>query len=305
MKAGSLKILSALLLGSWLFISGSVAKGQFAQLTALTNFNGTNGASPFQTLTLGKDGNFYGTTEGGGTNGEGTVYKVTTNGTLTSLYSFSPLVSNGSIGTNDTGAEPNAPLILGMDGNFYGAAGHGGTNGYGTLFKVTTNGTVTAFVTFNKTNGATPTVGALVQGPDGNFYGGTINGGTNNSGTVFKVTTNGTLMPLYSFSPLVTNGSIVTNAEGAKPVGLTLGMDGNFYGLTAAGGTNGQGTAFKITTNGTPTLLATFSPLVSNGSIGTNDNGAVPANPLTLMPDGYFYGTTSVGGSGGSGTVFK
>ncbi len=305
MKASPVRYLSALLVGGWLCIPGSVARGQFARLTVLTNFNGTDGAYPFETLTLGKDGNFYGTTEAGGTNGEGTVFKVTTNGTLTSLYSFSPLVSNGSIGTNDTGAVPDAPLAPGMDGNLYGATDRGGTNGYGTLFKVTTNGTVTAFVTFHQTNGANPTVGALVQVPDGNFYGATINGGTNNAGTVFKVTTNGTLTSLYSFSALVTNGGLASNAEGAKPVGLTLGMDGSLYGLAASGGTNGEGTAFKITTNGTPTLLATFSPLVSNGNIGTNNNGAIPANPMTLMPDGNFYGTTGLGGTGGAGTVFK
>ncbi len=270
-------------------------------LTTLVSFNGTNGAEP-SAMTLGNDGNFYGTTSYGGsyTNlddsnfGGGTIFRVTTNGTLTMLVSFN--------GTNGDG--PGAGLILGSDGNFYGTTGAGSTNGDtpfdngdGTVFKVTTNGTLTTLVYFNGLNGAEPGAG-LTSGNDGNFYGTTAYGGSNNLGTVFQITTNGILTTLVSFNGI----------NGAEPVAaLTLGKDGNFYGTTEWGGnTNstsplGMGTIFKVTTNGLLTTLFSFS--------GTN--GRTPEAALTLGNDGNFYGTTEWGGNtnlnggGGDGTIFR
>ena len=147
----------------------------------LCSFNGTNGEFPQAALTLGRDGNFYGTTdEGGITNstypyGMGTVFKVTTNGALTTLASFN--------GTN--GANPYAALTLGSDGNFYGTTYAGGifnSGGIfnlslgGTVFKVTTNGALTTLVSFYYyTNGACPQAG-LTLGNDLNFFGTTSGG---------------------------------------------------------------------------------------------------------------------------------
>jgi uncharacterized repeat protein (TIGR03803 family) len=249
-------------------------------LTMLVSFNFSNGASPLA-LTLGNDGNFYGTTEYGGiTNsthpfGMGTVFQVTTNGTLTALVSFG--------GTN--GANPQAALTLGNDGNFYGTTEEGGSSGDGAVFQVTTNGTLTALVSFGGTNGANPQA-ALTLGDDGNFYGTTEEGGSSGDGAVFQVTTNGTLTTLVSFD----------GNNGAYPDGvLTLGNDGNFYGTTFYCGSGDDGTVFQVTTNGTLTTLVSFD----------SSNGANPSAGLTLGNDGHFYGTTMYGGSSGDGTVFR
>jgi len=269
---------------------------------AVTNASGDSldGAKPYAGLVQGSDGNFYGTTSEGGTNGDGTVFKISTNGALTTLYSFS----------GNDGGWPSAGLAQGRDGSFYGTTYEGGTNGDGTVFKITTNGALTTLYSFtNGIDGANPDAG-LAQGRDGYFYGTTSSGGTNGDGTVFKITTNGALTTLYAFGT-------VTNAaggplDGAYPeAGLVQGSDDYFYGTTEYGGTNGDGTAFKISTNGVLTSLYAFGT-VGDGRGGALD-GANPQAGLVQGSDGYFYGTTSRGGNfvyfyreGSSfGTVFK
>lgn len=153
----------------------------------------------------------------------------------------------------------------------------------------------TSLVNFNGTDGSGPQYTSLVQGRDGNLWGTTTYGGTYNNnpclhsgcGTIFKMSPSGAMRSVYSF----------TGATGSHPVaGLTLGTDGNFYGVTSDGGAFGNsGTVFKLTTAGVITLLATF-----NGN-----NGANPFGALTHGTDGSFYGTTSGGGPSNVGTVFK
>ena len=246
-------------------------------LTTLVSFNGTDGALPLAPLVQGQDGKFYGTTDTGGTNQDGTAFQMLTNGTLTSLVSFD---------NNNNGSSPRAGLVQAADGNFYGAASLGGTNGYGTMFRLATNGALTTLYSFTGgSDGANPYAG-LTQGADGKLYGTTFTGGTNGYGTVFKMTTNGTLTPLVSFGG--TNGAYPQAA-------LLLASDGNFYGTTKSGGTyTNYGTVFKLTTNGTLTTLASF-------------NGTNGAHPLGLVQtlDGSFYGTTAVGGTNGYGTIFR
>jgi uncharacterized repeat protein (TIGR03803 family) len=240
----------------------------------------TEGGGLDAALTQGKDGNLYGTAASGGTNGGyGTVFRITTNGVLTSLHSF----------TGDDGANPYASVMQGSDGLFYGTTGYGGTNNQGTVFKVTTNGEFTSLYSFTGGNdGANPYAG-LAQASNGVLYGVTLNGGTNRIGSVFKITTNGAFCSLYSF----TGGD-----DGGYPYGtLLLAKNGHFYGTTYYGiNINSAGSVFKITTNGAVTGLYSFT--------GGNDGGS-PQAGLVLGTDGSLYGTTSSGGAGNAGTVFR
>jgi uncharacterized repeat protein (TIGR03803 family) len=230
-------------------------------------------------LAQGKDGNFYGTAASGGTNGGyGTVFKIGTNGVLTSLHSFMG---------GDDGANPYGPVMQGSDGVFYGTTGYGGTNNYGTVFKVTTNGDFTSLYSFKGGNdGANPYAG-LAQASNGVLYGTTLNGGTNGIGAVFKITTNGAFSSLYSF----TGGG-----DGGYPYGtLLLAKSGAFYGTTSYG-TNSAGSVFKITTNGVVTALYSFTD---------GNDGAGPQAGLVQGADGSLYGTTYSGGAGNAGTVYR
>jgi len=254
-------------------------------------FSGSDGSIPLAGLVQGSDGNFYGTTGYGGPgydgtpfSGNGTVFQITTNGVLTTLYSF-----NGT-----DGSLPVAGLAEGTDGNFYGTTSDGGANLEGTIFRLTPGGTLTTLVNFDGSNGSGP--GELVQGSDGNFYGttgygrhGTNGGGTYGFGTAFEMTTNGALTTLLSFN----------NTNGRFPSGLVQGTDGNFYGTTFGGGTNGSGTVFKLTPAGTLTTLFSFDRW------GTNANGSSPYAALVQGKDGNFYGTAEFGGPYDNGTVFR
>src|ERR1017187_8845912 len=257
-------------------------------LTTLYSFcsqtNCTDGATPFAGLVQAANGTFYGTTYGGGANGgDGTGFKITPTGTLTTLHRF-----NGT-----DGATPYARLVQDTDGDFYGTTFFGGSNGNsGTIFKITPTGTLTTLHSFNGTDGEGPVAG-LVQAANGTFYGTTYGGGANGGyGTVFKITPTGTLTTPHSF-----NGT-----DGDQPyAGLVQAADGDFYGTTGAGGANEYGTIFKITPGGT---LTTLFP---NCSQTDCTDGALPYAGLVQDTDGDFYGTTWVGGSNitDDGTVFR
>jgi uncharacterized repeat protein (TIGR03803 family) len=280
------------------------------KLTTVYNFGqtGAGGAYPYAGLVQATNGNLYGTTSVGGTNGDGTVFKITPSGKLTTLYSFCAQFScfDGKI--------PYAELVQGTGGKLYGttyAGGHGPD--YGTIFRVTPSGTLTpALHSFDYRHGAFPSAG-LVQGTDGDFYGTTSGGGTNDScnnengcGTVFKINPDSRLTTLYSFC------SQSGCADGAVPyAGLVQGTDGNFYGTTEYGGAGknnacsnaGCGTVFKITPSGTLTILYNFC--LQSGCA----DGSQPLAALVQDTNGEFYGTTSAGGNiaceYGCGTVFS
>ena len=250
----------------------------------LSSFDVTDGDDPYYgRLVQGFDGNLYGTTSGGGANDNGTAFKITHSGTLTTLYSFC-----SQSGCTD-GAFPAVGLALGIDGNFYGTTEDGGTNSYGTVFKITPSGTLTTLHSFDFTDGVHP-LGQLVQATNEDFYGTTYIGGANEDGTVFKITPSGTLTTLYSFC------SQSACADGQYPqAGLVQATNGNFYGTTYAGGTDAAGTVFEITPAGKLTTLHSFDC--------TDGSGAMAG--LVQATNGNFYGTTYACGSYDYGVVFK
>jgi uncharacterized repeat protein (TIGR03803 family) len=254
--------------------------------TTLLQFDNADGLGPNGPLIQATDGNLYGTTVGGGTNGFGTAFKITLDGKLTTLYSFCSLA-----GCAD-GEEPTSGLIQGIDGNFYGTTSAGGVSGLGTVFKLTASDKLTTLHSFDSTDGATPN-GALVQVASGGFYGTTSSGGAKGSGTVFAITPNGTLTTLYNFC------SKTGCKDGGVPSpGLVQASNGNLYGATSSGGsdscTDGCGTIFRMTLQGVLTTLHSFD----------STDGATPNGALVQSTNGNFYGTTAGGGTNGSGTVF-
>ena len=249
-------------------------------MTPLWSFDGNNktnsGIYPYSGLTLGTDGNFYGTTyEGGSSSNAGTVFKVTTSGKITTLYTFGGF--NCCV---------YAAPIQGFDGNYYGTTSNGGGEVFGTVYKMTPAGKVTFIYTFPGTSGLAYPM-AVTLGTDGNFYGTALGGGANKFGGVFKITPGGKLTVLYSFKG---------TPDGETPKGTIIqASDGTFYGTTEAGGANGFGSIYKMTPAGALTILRSFSE--SDGL------GIHPLAGLVQATDGNFYGVAPSNTS--SGVLFQ
>jgi len=240
------------------------------------------------------NGGFYGMTSQGGTANEGTVYRVGTNGILTTIYSFC-----AQSGCQD-GSSPYGGLVQASNGDFYGTTSTGGTNGHGTVFRITTAGTLTTLYSFcvqpNCTDGAAPEA-ALIQATNGDLYGTTARGGVNNTGTVFRITPAGALTRVQSFTACA--GDVCAGAANPAYESLVQGTNGNFYGTTRGGGAHSSGTVFRITPAGVLTTLYSFCAL--SGCV----DGYEPEGGLTLATDGNFYGTTYFGGTNYDGTIFQ
>jgi uncharacterized repeat protein (TIGR03803 family) len=272
-------------------------------LTSLHSFcappNCADGAEALEGVVLAVDGNFYGTTFAGGNNSEGTFFKITPGGNLTTLYSFCAQ-NNCADGGGPVG------LVQGRDGNFYGVTEDGGANGLsGTVYKITAGGKLTTLYNFCSQNqcsdGAHP-VANLIQAADGNFYGVARDGGYYRTvcndtpcGTVFKITPEGKLTTLHIFCP----GKYGCPGGGAPYGPLVEAADGDFYGTTLYAGANGAGTVFKVTREGK------FKALYSFCSQPSCADGSSALGGLVHATDGNLYGTTFWGGANGAGTLFR
>jgi len=281
----------------------------------------SHGKNLYSELIQGADGNFYGTTLNGGSGacadgfgieGCGTIFKLTPAGVQTVLFNFP---YDSTTNTAVDGIYPVGGLVQGRDGAFYGVASAGGnpnaggngcTLGCGTVFKITSTGHFTLLHQFagggaNPPEGAVPE-GRLVQGSDGRFYGTTNSGGQvqafYNQGTIFAITSTGGFTTLHQFDNI--HGVV----DGVNPyAGLTQGKDGNFYGTTYFGGTDGVGTVFRVTRAGAVTILHSFKQPTHLEF----PDGAYPLAALVQATDGNFYGATTVGGvsPGSYGVVFR
>jgi uncharacterized repeat protein (TIGR03803 family) len=233
-------------------------------------------------LVLGKDGNFYGTALGGD-HSRGAIFRLTPAGVESVVHSFDPSTGDGG--------EPSG-LILGSDGNFYGTTTAGGTNDAGTVFKMTPDGTESVLYSFKGyPSDSAYAASGLFQASDGNLYGTTDFGGPDNKGTVFKVSPSGIETLLYSFGSMANDPALEFSA-------LVEGNDGNFYGVSGFGGTNGDGAVFKITPEGILTLVHSFDG-------GSSDGSNSYASGLLKGSDGNFYGVSSYGGPKNGGIIYK
>jgi len=307
-------------------------------LGALTNLdNQTPPSGYFSTASLvqATDFNFYGTTEEGGAHNAGTIFKLTPDGTLTTLYNFCAQ-------SNCTdGFQPDAGLVEGAGGALFGTTQLGGIYNLGTLFKITLGGKLTTLYSFcaatNCADGSYPNTAlvratngylygttistiftvsptgelstlysfggsdaiqsGLLQASDGNLYGTAISGGPHNVGSVFRISLSGKLTTLYTFCSVFVNGACL---DGAEPYGaLIQANDGNLYGTTYLGGAKSSGTIFRLTLDGKLTTLYTFCAQTNC------DDGEWPFGGLAQATNGSFYGTTWGAGTYNYGTVFR
>jgi uncharacterized repeat protein (TIGR03803 family) len=283
----------------FLFCMATAISSRAQTLTTLASFDKTDGRDPgfpAAPLVQGTSGNFYGTTVAGGAHDEGTVFEMTPAGELHTLYSFC-----SQPGCSD-GAVANAGLIQATDGNFYGTTADGGINNAGTIFEITPAGMLTTRYRFCSQSGCPdgfdPSAG-LLQAADGNLYGTTYAGGAFGSGSIFKITRAGALTTLASF-----NG---TDGAGPDFGSLIQASDGNFYGTTIAGGSNGSicgssngcGTIFRVSPKGELKSLYSFCPKPNCA------DGEEPFGGLVQGANGNLYGTTGIGGANNYGTIFE
>jgi uncharacterized repeat protein (TIGR03803 family) len=289
-------------------------------------FTGSDGQMPAGGLTLGRDGLFYGSTVSGGPGTWGTLYKMHSNGEVTTLHYYSggdggnpwaaPIqsvagnfygVTHGSFNygtlysvspygeyktlhsmTIGQGIYQVAPLVQGTDFWFYGAAiDNAGTESPGNLYRINSSSDFEVLYTFDGTHGYHP-AGGLIQATDGNFYGVATQGGTYGAGTVYEMTgDHSAVNVVYNFTGA---------ADGGNPVGgIVQASDGNLYGTTYSGGANGAGVLFRLTLNGTYTVLHNFD----------SGSGSGPRSALMQHTNGRLYGMTSSGGAANLGVFFS
>ena len=273
--------LSLLVLASLAITFSLAVCAQAQRLTGLAVFDGTDGYGPYGGLVQGTDGNFYGTTNGGGNDTQsGTFFRITPSGKITSLYSFCSLPKCAD------GDFPSSAPVVGTDGNLYGAMSSGGAGRGGTFYKMTLEGKLTTLYSFCPTDPCTDGISpnGIVLGGDGNFYGTTaVGGNASGSGTIFSISQTGEFKLLYTFCSLTPNC-----LDGDNPYyPPILGTDGNLYGVTYFGGSQEGGVLYELTPSGIYTVLYNFC----GGLGGCNDNGTYD---VARDAKGNFFGTTAI-----------
>jgi uncharacterized repeat protein (TIGR03803 family) len=306
------------LIGAVAFICAVMTMSAHAQtLTTLTSFNGMDGFEPESPLAQGPDGSFFGTAPVGGNSnsrcvpdGCGTIFKITPDGAVTTVYRFC------SLANCDDGIGPVGGLVLASDGNFYGTTANGGGDygagcgGCGTVFRMTPDGILTRVKLFHGPDGADPNSTLVQSFLDGNLYGTTRGGGIYGRGTIFKVVLGGSAVFKVSDFCALPNCT-----DGSDPIGLVQGLDGYLYGVTGLGGVaihpniycakTGCGTIYRATATGKRTILYNFCHLANCV------DGMAPSQLISV--GSAFYGVTGNGGAstqayctsaGGCGTIF-
>jgi uncharacterized repeat protein (TIGR03803 family) len=290
--------------------------------TVLASFDGTNGSYSLAPLVQATDGNLYGTTDQAQDgSGYGTIFDITTSGTLTSLYTFCPNgPPPGEFCQDGQGAV--AGLVQATNGDLYGTTNAGGPNSsfgdsYGSVFKITLpNDAFTSLYGFPIADGSADEVTAgLIQATNGYLYGATGDGGVNAGGSVFSITEGGgPARTIYSFcsnpSLGVCDPGTISSYDGDFPVaGLIQATNGDLYGTTEEGGINNGGTVFKIAGKKLTVLYRFCSQINASG---TCTDGSNPSSVLVQATNGNLYGTTAEGGTGafcpvfyGCGTIFE
>jgi uncharacterized repeat protein (TIGR03803 family) len=274
-------------------------------IAPLVSFNTTNGATPAATVVIDSGGNLYGTTEAGGTDGDGTVFEIAS-GALTTLASFS------------TGVGPYGGVVLGPGNNFYGTTSEGGVYNDGTVFEIADGSTaITTIASFNGADG--------VVGPRAYNYGVTLNGGQllfDSSGDIYGTTCYGgdgfdpnsprsgygTVFEIAYGGSAITTLAFLDQTDGANPIaGMAFDSSGHLYGTASAGGADGDGTVFEVARSNGQWGITQYTSF--NGA-----DGAYPIGGLVLNAAGNFYGTAAAGGDAqlrndpwgsGYGTVFE
>jgi uncharacterized repeat protein (TIGR03803 family) len=248
--------------------------------TVLHSFaGGADGASPHGSLILGSDGRFYGVTVSGGPFNQGVVFALAADGTESVLHAF---------GSGAGAQYAYGSLIQASDGNFYGMSQGGGAYGLGTVFMIRPDGSELVIHSFgSQADGQIP-AGSLIQGADGKLYGMTSAGGDYAGGIVFRMDLDGTETILHSLG---------SGSDGSAPAGSLLqASDGNFYGLTRAGGANGIGALIKVDAAGNESVLV---------SLGSGADGSAPRGDLLQASDGNLYALCGGGGDNGLGAVLQ
>lgn len=262
----------------------SASGGQYQVLHAFQG-GATDGMESDSALVAGADGNFYGTTAFGGASGQGVVFKMTRNGSVTLLHSFA----------GADGEQPQWGLTVGRDGALYGTTNRGGLDDSGTVFRITLAGAFTTLHSMSPgIDGVYPS--HLLLARNGLFYGTTADGGPSTGGTVFSMSAAGAVTVLHSF----TQGT----AGGDSPSWLMQAADGDLWGVTENFGSDQLGTLFKMTTAGTFTTVHVFAP----SSVAHPNDGRQPLAPPMQACNGVLYGMTSLGGIPGQpgyGTIYQ